>query len=384
MTTNLCVFTYELISEEKKTGNRMKIASVVGARPQFIKAAIVTKKLKEAGISEVLVHTGQHYDFNMSDIFFAELEIPKPDYNLAVGSGLHGEQTGKMLAEIEKVLLRENPSLVLVYGDTNSTLAGALAASKLHIPVGHVEAGLRSFNKNMPEEINRVLTDHVADILFAPTDTAVENLKREGIMKGIYHVGDVMFDLALAIKDSVDEKRVLQEFGLNPGSFVLTTIHREENTDNQNNLLNIWEALKDLAVQGIKIFFPIHPRTEKALAGLNLLHGGLPHNLVISKPVSYTEMIVLESNAKVIITDSGGVQKEGYFFKTPCVIPRNETEWVEILNAGWNVLTGANRERLVGAVNNMWRDGVKNKEWTDFYGGGRASEEIALIVSRFR
>jgi len=314
----------------------MRILSIVGARPQFIKAALVSRKLREREINEILVHTGQHYDFNMSDIFFEELNLPKPDYHLGVGSGSHGEQTGKMLMRIEKVLLKEKPDTVLVYGDTNTTLAGALAAVKLHIPVAHIEAGLRSYNRRIPEEINRVLTDHCSDILFAPTDKAVENLKKEGIRKGVYKVGDVMFDIALEIKNRVDEEKILTKYGLKPKDFILVTIHRAENTDIRENLESIWNALKDIANSGIKLFFPVHPRTKKALENYGLVNEKIPKNLMMAKPVSYFEMVVLEGNAKVIITDSGGVQKEGYFFKTPCIIPRNETEWIELVEIGWN------------------------------------------------
>jgi len=292
----------------------MKILSIVGARPQFIKTALVSRRLRENGIEEILVHTGQHYDFNMSDIFFQELNLPKPDYHLGIGSSTHSEQTGKMLMEVEKVLFKEKPDIVLVYGDTNTTLAGALAAAKFHIPVAHIEAGLRSYNKRMPEEVNRVLTDHCSDILFAPTDTAIENLKKEGIVKGVYKVGDVMFDIALEVKNRIDEEKILTKYGLKPKDFILVTIHRAENTDIKENLENIWKALKDITNSGIKVFFPVHPRTKKALENYGLVSEEIPKNLTITQPISYFEMITLESNAKVIITDSGGVQKEGYFF----------------------------------------------------------------------
>ncbi|GAB6162895.1 UDP-N-acetylglucosamine 2-epimerase (non-hydrolyzing) [Desulfothermus naphthae] len=360
----------------------MKILSIVGARPQFIKAALVSRKLREKGINEILVHTGQHYDFNMSDIFFQELNLPKADYYLGVGSGTHGEQTGKMLIEIEKVLGREKSDIVLVYGDTNTTLAGALAGAKLHIPVAHIEAGLRSYNKNMPEEINRVLTDHCSDILFAPTDKAVENLKTEGIIKGVYKVGDVMFDMALEVKNRVNEEKVLTKYSLKPKEFILITIHRAENTDIKENLENIWNALKDIANSGIKMFFPVHPRTKKALENYGLLNK-ISENLIITKPVSYFEMIVLENNAKVIITDSGGVQKEGYFFQTPCIILRNETEWVELVKAGWNKIVGNKKKDIVKEAIKAYYGDMNDKKWIDFYGSGNASDRIVEILKSY-
>ena len=357
----------------------MKIISVVGARPQFIKAAIVSKKLRGEGLQEILVHTGQHYDFNMSDIFFKELDLPKPDYYLGIGSGTHSEQTGKMLMELEKVYIREKPDLVIVYGDTNSTLAGALAASKLHIPVAHVEAGLRSFNKRMPEEINRVLTDHISDLLFTPTEIAVKNLYREGITKGVYNVGDVMYDIALESIKSVDEDQVLTRYGLCRKDFILATIHRAENTDNYRNLVNIWEALNELARKGYRIFFPVHPRTRNALERFGLINQRV-RNLIIAEPVSYFEMLVLEKNAKVIITDSGGVQKEGYFWGTPCIIPRNETEWVELVDIGFNVLVGANKDNILEAVNSIMNRNSCKDVPRDLYGYGNASEKIVNII----
>ena len=357
----------------------MKVVSIVGARPQFIKAAVVSKKIRSKGIKELIVHTGQHYDFSMSNIFFKELNLPMPDYYLGIGSGLHGEQTGKMLIELEKVYIREKPNLVIVYGDTNSTLAGALAASKLHIPIAHVEAGLRSFNKQMPEEINRVLTDHISDLLFTPTETAVKNLLREGIMEDVYNVGDVMFDVALESIQKVNEDRVLEKYGLGKKNFILTTIHRAENTDNSKSLRSIWEALNELARKGYKIFFPIHPRTRNALEKFDLL-SQKNRNLLVVGPVSYFEMLALEKHAKVIITDSGGVQKEGYFWGTPCIIPRNETEWVELVDIGFNVLVGANKDNILEAVNSIMNRNSCKDVPRDLYGSGNASEKIVNII----
>ena len=282
----------------------MKILSIVGARPQFIKAAMITKRLREKGIEEILIHTGQHYDFNMSEIFFKELHLAKPDYYLGIGSQPHGKQTGKMIIEIEKKLVKENPNIVLVYGDTNTTLAGALATTKLHIPVAHVEAGLRSYNKKMPEEINRIVTDHCSDILFCPTETAVKNLQKEGftniVNKGalidkdfnslfstdfsspVLNVGDVMLDMACEIKSKVNEKEIVEKYKVKPKEFILATIHRAENTDNKSNLENIWNALIEISRKGIKVIFPLHPRTKKALKQCRLLQKERSKNLRIT------------------------------------------------------------------------------------------------------
>jgi len=384
----------------------MKFLSIIGARPQFIKAAVVSRKIRDEGIKEILVHTGQHYDFNMSDIFFQELDLPKPDYHLGVGSGGHGEQTGRMLLEIEKVLLQQKPDVALVYGDTNTTLAGSLAAVKLHIPVAHIEAGLRSYNRSMPEEINRVLTDHCSDILFCPTETAVKNLQKEGFINVVgdgklidddfslaqrarglplvINVGDVMLDIALDVKKLIEkktggEKRILERYFLKAKDYILVTIHRADNTDNKENLQNIMEALKEIARKGLKIFFPAHPRTKKALKKFNLLTD-IPKNLIIGKPISYVEIITLESNAKLIITDSGGLQKEAYFFKVPCIIPRSETEWTELVKIGWNKVVGTMKENLVNSVVNMLNEDSPNRQWTSFYGQGKASEKIVRVL----
>ena len=272
---------------------RKIIVNIVGARPQFIKASIVLKRLSDHDIDQLLIHTGQHYDFNMSDFFFKELNIKEPDYYLGIGSGKHGKQTGKMLEQIEKVLLQTNTSLVIVYGDTNTTLAGALAASKIGIPVAHVEAGLRSYNKEMPEEINRILTDHVSDLLFAPTYTAIENLKKESIIKNVFNVGDVMYDMALEFRKGAENryKKVLGKYKLKSKDFILVTIHRAENTDNKMNILNIFESLKYIADKGIKVFFPVHPRTEKYMIMYKLLNKAISKNLIISEPIPYSDML---------------------------------------------------------------------------------------------
>jgi len=329
----------------------MKILTVVGARPQFIKLAPLSKILRENGVNEIIVHTGQHYDENMNDLFFKELEIPEPDYNLGIGSGNHGEQTGRMLIEIEKIILKEKPDLVIVYGDTNSTLAGALAASKLHIKLAHVEAGLRSFNKRMPEEINRVLTDHVSDILFCPTQTAVENLKNEGITNGVYLVGDLMFDALLHFSKISDMKsNILEKLNIKPKEYYLATIHRAENTDNYERLKNILTAFSKLDEI---VVFPIHPRTRKMISYYGL-DGFLENdNVKVIDPVGYLDMLNLEKNAKAILTDSGGVQKEAFWLKVPCITLRDETEWVETVNLGWNRLVGSNVEKILEAVRDL-------------------------------
>lgn len=359
----------------------MKIITVLGARPQFIKAALVSKRLRESGIKEILVHTGQHYDFNMSDVFFHELAIPKPDHYLGIGSGSHGYQTGNMLMEIEKILLKEKPDLTIVYGDTNTTLAAALSSVKLHIPIAHIEAGLRSFNKKMPEEINRVLTDHISDILFAPTDIAVENLKMEGITKGVYKVGDVMFDVALATERLINHEKILREFGLEKDGYILATIHRAENTDVLENLKNIIDALEEVANNNLKVFFPAHPRTKSAME-MNRLKIENPYVRVV-EPVSYIEMISLEKNARLIVTDSGGVQKEAYFFRTPSIILRNETEWVELVEIGFNILAGTKKDSIVNSIHNRLNRADPLK-WINFYGNGKASERIVEIIKTLK
>ncbi|MEM2001807.1 MAG: UDP-N-acetylglucosamine 2-epimerase (non-hydrolyzing) [Candidatus Methanomethylicaceae archaeon] len=350
------------------------VCSIVGARPQFIKAAPVGKALRAAGHTEILVHTGQHYDDEMSAVFFRDLEIPEPDYNLGVGSGTHGWQTGQMLIRIEEVLLREKPDWVLVYGDTNSTLAGALAAAKLHIPVAHVEAGLRSFNRRMAEEINRVLTDHISDLLFCPTQTAVENLRREGITQGVYLVGDVMYDAALQYLALAEQKsRILERLGLRPKEYALATVHRAENADDPQRLRAIFAGLEAIAQTGLPVILPLHPRTRKQAEALGLS----PNGVRVLEPVSYLDMLLLEKNARVILTDSGGVQKEAFFFRVPCVTLREETEWVETVEAGWNVVVGANRERIVGAVN---RGSLGQRTQADIFGYGRAAERIVEVL----
>jgi UDP-GlcNAc3NAcA epimerase len=311
----------------------MKIISVVGARPQFIKSAPVSLAIKQAGHQEILLHTGQHYDYGMSKVFFDELGIAEPKINLGVGSGTHAEQTGQMMIGIEAVLLSQKPDIVLVYGDTNSTLAGALAATKIHIKLAHIEAGLRSYNRQMPEEHNRVLTDHCADFLFCPTQTAVDNLIHEGIISGIHLVGDTMYDATLKYGALARENSsILSRLDLQPGCYSLVTIHRAYNTD-YSDILNLIFSALEMANQ--TIIFPIHPRTEIAVKADKIT---IPDNVELIPPVGYLDMLTLEQNARIILTDSGGIQKEAYFLQIPCLTLRPETEWVETTSSGWNKL----------------------------------------------
>lgn len=312
----------------------MKILTVIGARPQFIKASVVSREFAKQGVVEEIVHTGQHFDVNMSDVFFEELEIPRPTHHLGIGGGTHGQNTGRMIEAIEKVLLVSRPDWVLVYGDTDSTLAGALAAVKLHIPVAHVEAGLRSFNRTMPEEINRVLTDHCATLLFAPTEVAVGHLAKEGIAGArVQRVGDVMYDAALFFGQKAEQgSRILDVLGLEPRQFVLATVHRAENTDNQDRLQAIFAGFREF---GRPIILPLHPRTRGRLQSFDI---PVPGNVRVVDPVGYLDMVMLEKNAALIATDSGGVQKEAFFYQVPCVTLRDETEWVELVQANWNTL----------------------------------------------
>jgi UDP-GlcNAc3NAcA epimerase len=355
----------------------MKILSVVGARPQFVKAAPVSRALR-AVADEVLVHTGQHYDYGMSAVFFEELQIPEPDYNLEVGSGPHGRQTGQMLTRIEEVLLAEAPEMVLVYGDTNSTLAGALAAVKLHIPVAHVEAGLRSFNRLMPEEHNRVLTDHAADLLLCPTQTAVDNLAREGIDRGVHLVGDVMYDAVLHNASHAERhSAVLDRLHQSPKGYALATIHRPSNTDDPARLENILAAL---AALDVPVIFPVHPRTRQRIVDAGLESLSRSGSLRPIEPVGYLDMLLLEKHASLILTDSGGVQKEAYFFAVPCLTLRQETEWVETVKAGWNRLVDGDRSAILHAARSFRPTGTP----PPLFGDGHASTKIAARIAARR
>jgi UDP-GlcNAc3NAcA epimerase len=356
----------------------MKIISVVGARPQFIKAVLVSRELRK-NHKEVLVHTGQHYDVELSKIFFDELGIPEPDYNLGVGSDTHARQTAKMMIAIEDTLIAEKPDLALVYGDTNSTLAGALAAVKLHTPVAHVEAGPRMFDKNIPEEINRVLTDHISSLLFAPTQIAVDNLKREGIIEGVCLTGDVMLDSFLHFSKIAEKKsKILQQLRLSKGKYMFATVHRARNTDDRANLSNIVEAF--LGTQE-KIVFPVHPRTRKMLKRFGLLDRSLTtnHQLLLIDPIGYLDSIVLTRNARKILTDSGGLQKEAYFSKIPCITLDEITGWPETVEDGWNTVVASDRERITEAIGQS----EPQREQRNVFGDGKAAEKTVNIISRF-
>ncbi len=345
----------------------------MGARPQFIKAAAVSREFRvSSDIKEIIIHTGQHYDSNMSDVFFSELDIPKPHYHLGIGSGNHGDQTGKALSAIEAVLLNENPDWVLVYGDTNSTLAGALAAAKLNIPIAHIEAGLRSYNRKMPEEINRVLTDHVSTLLFPPSQTGVDNLLKEGISgSGVINVGDVMFDAALFYGErAITTSKILEVHQLKPKSFILATVHRAENTEDITRLKLIFKALMQVAAD-IPIIMPLHPRTRSKLGYIDNVKTS---HLKIIDPVGYLDMVMLELNSCLVVTDSGGVQKEAFFHNVPCVTMREETEWTELIDLGWNRLAppliGVDLQKIIlDSVNLVGSDSKP-------YGIGDASMKI--------
>jgi UDP-GlcNAc3NAcA epimerase len=361
----------------------LKIVTVIGARPQFIKAAAVSRVIstKYAGVvEEVLVHTGQHYDDNMSKVFFDELDIPHPKYNLAISGGQHGAMTGRMLEAIENVLLQEKPDWLLIYGDTNSTLAGALAAAKLHIPVAHVEAGLRSFNMRMPEEFNRILSDRVSSLLFCPTDRAVANLKVEGLTNGVHNVGDVMYDVALFFQERAKhQSTILNTLQVSAGEFVLATCHRAENTDDPKRLNEIVLALAAVAKM-LRVILPLHPRTKKLIDDY-----GLREHLAevtVVEPLSFLDMVALEQSAKLILTDSGGVQKEAFFYGVPCLTMRDETEWTETTASGANVLVGANRGAIIEGFERL-----QSSQWactgkSQPYGNGDASGKILEALLR--
>ena len=354
-----------------------KILTVVGARPQFIKAAPVSLALAEIGLSEIMVHTGQHYDYLMSDVFFESLGLGEPQYNLECGSGRHGAQTGAMLTGIEDIILIERPDLALVYGDTNSTLAGALAAAKLHVPVAHVEAGLRSFNREMPEEINRVLTDHVADILFAPTDAAMKNLAAEGLERQSIQTGDVMLDTVTLFRERVGSMAgtVLGRLGVTPGEFFVATVHRAENTDDPDRWQSIARGLCRVAVEVGPVVWAVHPRVRDRVMD------EWPDQLKIVDPLPYFDMQALVQAARGILTDSGGLQKEAAFHQTPCITLRNETEWVELLDAGVNVLVGTDGKKLFDAARRArWpKAGIPGR----LYGDGNTAREIAAAIHAF-
>ena len=369
----------------------IKIITIIGARPQFIKAAAISRAIRNHfsdKVKEVIVHTGQHYDKEMSEVFFTQLQIPHEDYNLGVGSGSHGEQTAKMILAIEEVLLKEKPNAIILYGDTNSTLAGGVAASKLGIPIIHIEAGMRSFTKKVPEEINRIMCDHVSTLLFTPTQTGADNLYREGFAKdnkGPYHVdnpkvilcGDIMYDNSLYFKDvALKNSKILGEHGLVAGKYTLVTIHRNNNTDDPARLFNIFKSLDSLAnVAGAVFVVPLHPRTKKMLATVPGLEQRLTEveNIKIIPPASYLDMIALEANCDMVITDSGGVQKEAYYFEKPCIILQSETPWVELVQNGCAELADADSN----AIESSWyyfNKPVTKLEFKPVFGDGKAAE----------
>ena len=360
----------------------MKIVTIIGARPQFIKAApiseaIAKKRALGFELDEVIVHTGQHFDKNMSDIFFEELLIPKPDYNLKINGGSHGEMTSKMIKGIEDILIFEKPDIVLVYGDTNSTLAGAISVVKLHIKIAHVEAGLRSFNLKMPEEINRILTDRISSFLFTPTETATNNLVKEGVDTRIIHqVGDVMYDIVKKIRGNLGFKNnILEKYGLIKNKYILATLHRAENVDDLDTLRIVVEAFLIVSDEFV-VVWPLHPRTKEKLILLGLLEK-VSKSIILIDPVGYLDMLVLEENSALIATDSGGIQKEAYFFKVPCVTLRNETEWVELLHSGWNCLAPPiSTEFIVDKIKSSMNT---SGDGSFLYGKGDAAD---LIISK--
>lgn len=343
----------------------MKIITIVGARPQFIKAATVSRIISQnPEIAEIIIHTGQHYDENMSDVFFDELKIPKPQYNLGVGSSMHGRQTARMLEGIEEILIKEKPQWVIVYGDTNSTIAGALAASKLHIPIAHIEAGLRSYNRRMPEEINRISTDHISDLLFAPTRNALDILQSEGLGNRSVFSGDVMYDSILYFKEMSREKVNITKLApVEPGGYYLATIHRQENTEDIKRLQQIFIAFSEL---DLPVIVPLHPRTRNILDEVSFRS-----NVKIINPVGYLDMVGLLSNCIKVFTDSGGLQKEAYFLKKPCITLRDETEWIETLEGNWNVVVGADKDKILEKVHLNKFDTQK-----EYFGDGHAAEKI--------
>ncbi len=360
-----------------------QIITIVGARPQFVKAAMLSRAIalhnQNGGetIKERLIHTGQHYDENMSRIFFSEMGILKPTWQLHCGNSSHGAMTGQMLIEIEKILLENRPDYVVVYGDTNSTLAGALAASKIHIPVVHIEAGLRSFNKAMPEEINRILTDHVSSLLCCPTKTAIQHLKKENIVDGVYHVGDIMYDAAILFSDKAEkESDIMSRLHLKEKSFRLCTVHRAENTDSKERLTQIVEALQQIATNKNPLVLPLHPRTKQYLEKYNLMEKCRSNsNIIFTEPLGFLDMVMLEKKALTILTDSGGIQKEAYFHQTPCITLREETEWTETISSGWNQLAGYKTDSILQCIEQ------DSKCYPiDEYGNGDTAQKILELL----
>ncbi|MEO0095778.1 MAG: UDP-N-acetylglucosamine 2-epimerase (non-hydrolyzing) [candidate division WOR-3 bacterium] len=358
----------------------MKIAHIVGTRPEFIQVSPLIRAIKsynkrqnKKNVISLLINTGQHYDYLMSEVFFKELNLPEPDYHLGVGSGTHAYQTGEILKRLENVLIKEKPQLVIVYGDTNSTLAGALSAVKLHLKVAHIEAGVRSYNRIMPEEINRVITDQICDIHFCPSRTAIKNLRHEGIVNGVFFVGDIMYDSIKFGLKKIKSETILKNLSIKPKEYAVATIHRAENTENAARLKSIVQALEHIASNVIAIVFPIHPRTKKKIQALDLNI----KNLRIIEPVSYINMLCLQKNAKMIFTDSGGMQKESFYLKTPCITLREETEWIETVELGWNILGGWRKENILSALSKL---NYLKRTNINVYGNGNTAEKILKIV----
>jgi len=353
----------------------LKILTVIGARPQFIKCAPVSNKLRHY-FTEIIVHTGQHYDNNLSQVFFDQLSIPTPDYHLNVGSESHSVQTAKILIELEKVIHKVLPNIILVYGDTNSTLAAAIVAAKMLIPLVHIEAGLRSYNKKMPEELNRICTDHYSDVLFCPGEKATKNLKKEGIIRNVFNVGDVMKDAVLQFEKKIDPAIIYKKYNLKPEEpFLFFTVHRQENTDELKRLKKIFA---NLTQSPLKIIFPIHPRTKKIVTTNEII---LPNNIIVVEPVDYIESIALQKLSNIVITDSGGIQKEAYFLRTPCITLREETEWEETVESGMNTIVGIDKEKYFQA-HNKYLNYKLPESLKDYYGDGNASEKIANILRK--
>jgi len=372
----------------------IKIVTIIGARPQIIKAAALSRAIKNSfsdKIEEVIVHTGQHYDHNMSEVFFEELGIPKSKYNLNIGSLSHGKQTAKMIEGIEEILLSENPNAIVLYGDTNSTLAGTIAASKIHVPIIHIEAGLRSFNKKMPEEINRIMCDHTSTLLFSPTETGIKNLQKEGFdpdnkapfsndNPGVFHCGDIMYDNSLYFANIAEEKSdIISKYNLSDSDFILSTLHRNNNTDDHERLTAIFSSLIKISEKNqLKIILPLHPRTKKMLSknlSQEIYQKTIDSNLIqIIDPVSFLEMIQLEKNASLIMTDSGGVQKEAYFFNKPVLVLRSETEWIEIIEVGAGIICDANENKILDSFQKLYQN--KELNFDSIFGDGNAAEFI--------
>ncbi len=377
----------------------IKIITIIGARPQIIKAAALSRVIRNNfadKIQEKIIHTGQHYDENMSQVFFNELGVPTPDFNLNTGSGSHGEQTGDMIRGIEKILIAEKPNAIVVYGDTNSTLAAAIAASKIHIPVIHIEAGLRSFNKQMPEELNRILCDQVSTLLFCPTKSGTKNLLQEGFKEHnsapysidnpkIYHCGDIMYDNSIYFSELAEKKMsILKNSELQPNEYILATVHRNNNTDDTTRLTAIFSAMKKIVeMKKIKIVIPLHPRTLKQLSNNEALYNSIRATpaIKIIPPVSFLEIICLEKNASLVMTDSGGLQKEAFYFKKPCIILRSETEWVELVECGAAIMADANEEKILTAVNHFFN--TKNILFPAIFGDGKAAEFICEEILKY-